>query len=96
MRKYHFILFLWFWSYSLLAQGTLPDSCKIAFGTNLSGLYDWGTEQPFVDMMKACRNWYSKDDSGEFDSGLVDKMSFRNDGYPTHIPQTLPGVVKPQ
>ncbi|MBX7163061.1 MAG: hypothetical protein K1X49_05165 [Saprospiraceae bacterium] len=92
-KLYYLFVFL---TYIVEAQSSLPDSCKIAFGTNLSGLFDWGTEQPFVNMMKSCRNWYSKDDGGEFETGQIDKMSFRSDGYPTYIPQLLSGVSLPQ
>jgi len=81
---------------ALQSQPTLPDSCKLLFGTNLSGLFDWGTELPFVDMMRNCREWYSKDDSGEFESRMIDRMQFRSDGYPTHIPQNISGVTRPQ
>ncbi len=74
-------------------QAQLADSCKLVFGTNISGLADWGTELPFVDMMKNCREWYTKnagDPWGPWDSGAADSLSYRADGYPTHIPQTIP------
>ncbi|HMV22774.1 MAG TPA: T9SS type A sorting domain-containing protein [Saprospiraceae bacterium] len=83
---------------SVLAQ--LPDSCKLRFGTNLSGLSDWGSEQPFVDMMRSARTWYTKDvgnpNGGPFDTGVKGQLSFRPDGYPTHIPQTIPAMDYPQ
>lgn len=75
-----------------LAQ--LPDSCKLSFGTNLGGLADWGTELPFVDMMHNSRQWYTKDvDNPNYpwDSGAADSLSYRSDGYPTHIPQQVAG-----
>jgi hypothetical protein len=72
----------------------LADSCKLIFGTNLAGLADWGTELPFVDMMKNCRTWYSKDannpNESPFDTEAADSISYRADGYPTQIPQTIP------
>jgi len=77
----------------LFAQ-TLPDSCKLNIGTNIGGLADYGTEIPFVDLMKTCRTWYSKDvdnPSPPFDSEAADSMTYRPDGYPTHIPQMVPG-----
>lgn len=96
MYKFPFFIILIFLGNIVEAQSSLPDSCKIAFGTNLSGLFDWGTEQPFVNMMKSCRNWYSKDDNGEFETGQIHQMSFRLDGYPTHIPQIVSGNSLPQ
>ena len=80
------------WGSTLAAQ--LPDSCKLSIGTNLSGLADWGTEIPFVDLMKTCRTWYTKsigDPNDPFDSGMADKLSYRPDGYPTYAPQEVEG-----
>ncbi|MEN2993668.1 MAG: hypothetical protein ABDH91_08985 [Bacteroidia bacterium] len=53
-----------------ICSAQLLDSCRLRLGTNLSGLYDWGTEIPFVDLMKMCRPWYTKavnDANYEFD-----------------------------
>ena len=77
----------------------LPDSCKLEIGTNLGGLADWGTEIPFVDLMHMSRTWYTKsigDPNDPFDSGYTDKLSYRPDGYPTHIPQTIDDSPYPQ
>ncbi len=77
----------------------LPDSCKLEIGTNLGGLADWGTEIPFVDLMHMSRTWYTKsigDPNDPFDSGYTDKLSYRLDGYPTHIPQTIDDSPYPQ
>ena len=77
----------------------LPDSCKLEIGTNLGGLADWGTEIPFVDLMHMSRTWYTKsigDPNDPFDSGYTYKLSYRPDGYPTHIPQTIDDSPYPQ
>lgn len=76
----------------------LPDSCKLNIGTNLGGLADYGTEIPFVDVMKNCREWYSKDfdGNGDFDTQVADSMQYRADGYPTYLPQTITGRAVPQ
>ncbi len=89
------ILYLLFLTIScqLFAQ-TLPDSSKLNIGTNISGVSDYGTEIPFVNMMKVSRVWYSKDVgnlSAPFDSETADSMTYRSDGYPTHIPQIVAG-----
>ena len=77
----------------------MADECKLTIGTNLSAPVDWGTEIAFVDLMKSCRTWYTKsqgDPNDPFDTGLADQLSYRPDGYPTHIPQTVPGASYPQ
>ena len=76
--------------FSLQAQ--LDDACKLEFGTNLSGLVDYGTELPFVNLMHNARQWYTKDNGNPadpFDSGHAEALSYRPDGYPTHVPQTI-------
>ncbi len=39
-----------------------------SLGTNLTGLVDWTTAFPFIDLMKTSRSWYTQSDT-EFDSG---------------------------
>ena len=93
MKNCFLTLFLTFmFSQGLMSQ--LADSCKLDFGTNLGGLADWGTELPFVNMMHHCREWYTKDvgnPQSPWDSDAADSLSWRDDGYPTHIPQEVPG-----
>lgn len=81
------------------AQAQIPDSCKLAMGTNLAGLADYGTELPFVDLMRNSREWYTKsvgDPANPFNSGFADNLALRPDGYPTHVPQTVAGTDYPQ
>lgn len=80
-------------------QAQLADSCKLQFGTNISSLADWGTEIPFVDLMRASREWYTKsigDPEDPFDSGFASELEYREDGYPTHIPQSISESSYPQ
>ncbi len=52
------------------------------------------TEMPFVDLMHNAREWYTKDvdnPSGAFDSGFASELTYRTDGYPTQVPQTVSG-----
>ena len=73
-------------------QAQLSDPCKLEFGTNLSGVVDYGTELPFVDLMHNARQWYTKDNGNPadpFDSGHAAELSYRSDGYPTHVPQVI-------
>ncbi len=80
------------------AQAQLPDSCKLSIGTNLGGLADYGTEIPFVNLMKTCRTWYTKnsDGTGGFDTQLADSIAVRPDGYPTKMPQNVNGQTTSQ
>jgi len=77
------------------AQSSLPDSCKLAIGTNLAGMFDWGTELPFVDRMRNAREWYTKDMDNPYGSpwstDLADSLELRPDGYPISIPQAVNG-----
>lgn len=82
-----------------VSHGQLADSCKLNFGTNLGGLADYGTEIPFVDLMHTSRTWYTKsvgDPNDPFNSEFKDKLTFRDDGYPTHVPQNVTGTDYPQ
>ena len=77
----------------LLTRAQLPEECQLDIGTNLAGLADFGTELPFVDVMRNARTWYTKDvdnPDGGFDSGYAEHLSYRSDGYPTHLPQDIP------
>ena len=80
---------------ALSAQNPLPDSCKLSLGTNLGGMYDYSTELAFVDLMHIARTWYTKDvdnpNGSPFNSEQADALSYRPDGYPTHIPQSVAG-----
>lgn len=73
-------------------------SCSFQVGTNFSDLVDWSTEIPFVDLMKLSRTWitYELDDPNwTWDTGNQGQLAMRTDGYPTHLPQSLPGTIRP-
>lgn len=83
------------------SNGTLAQSsnCPLRIGTNLSSVYDYGTEIPFVDMMKLCREWYTKgvnDPTWEFNTGMAQYLTYDSNGYPTHLPQTIAQHPLPQ
>ncbi|MFK8101009.1 MAG: T9SS type A sorting domain-containing protein [Saprospiraceae bacterium] len=93
------LLTLFFVIFSLSLSAQLSEACKLQFGTNLSGLVDYGTELPFVDLMHNAREWYTKDNGNPadpFDSGHADDLSYRPDGYPTHVPQTIGNAIYDQ
>lgn len=82
---------------SLSAQN--DPACQLDIGVNLGGLADFGTELPFVNLMKNAREWYTKDvgnPNAGFNSDQAANLSYRPDGYPTHAPQTIPESSYPQ
>ena len=67
------------------------SNCAMDIGTNLSGLADWTVERPMKNLFKhvrpepipfttTCFCWYVPD--------ILNQMTFTDEGYPTHIPQT--------
>ncbi|MGL5889359.1 MAG: hypothetical protein ACRC3B_05705, partial [Bacteroidia bacterium] len=76
------------------AQSSLPDSCRLKIGTNLSGLSDYMSEMPLVDVMHHSRVWFTYDSgnpNSAWDTEAGDSVLLRPDGYPTYSPQTIPG-----
>ncbi len=93
MRTITTILFLL--SVALATTAQISDPCKLQLGTNLSGVVDYGTELPFVNLMRNARMWYTKDidnPNAAFDSGFAEDLTYRADGYPTHVPQEVAGA----
>jgi hypothetical protein len=80
-----------FTQFSIFSQ--IHDTCKLNVGTNLSSVFDWGTEIPFVDMMKMARKWYTKavnDPTWTFDTQQAQYLQYDSCGYPLFIPQASP------
>ncbi len=71
------------------------DSCALRTGTNLSAPVDWGSEWPFVNIMKHSRRWITSNVSwvpggkNLFDTGLRDSIPMDSLGYPMEIPVTV-------
>lgn len=81
------------------ASAQLPDSCQLNMGINLAGVADFSREIPFANMIKMARTWYTKgenDPSFTWDTGFSDVLSYDENGYPTHIPQSVTGSDLPQ
>ncbi|MBK7096221.1 MAG: T9SS type A sorting domain-containing protein [Saprospiraceae bacterium] len=90
--KFTFPLLLFIFQSQFYGQSN--PNCKLQFGTNLGGISDYATELPFVDMMKNCRTWYSKDFNNPawdspWNTESADSFNYRPDGYPTHVPQKI-------
>ncbi|NRA50759.1 MAG: T9SS type A sorting domain-containing protein [Phaeodactylibacter sp.] len=86
---------------SLSAQ--LADSCRLSIGTNLAGPADWGSEWPFVNIMKYSRTWISHNaywvDGGnnDWDTNVLQDIPMGADGYPQALPvENIPGTEAPQ
>ncbi|MHA7057913.1 T9SS type A sorting domain-containing protein [Aquimarina sp. M1] len=95
MKNHTILLVLIFISF-LKLQAQLEDECKLSIGTNLAGLADYGREIPFVNLMRSCREWYSKSNETNSGTDYRDLISYREDGYPTYSPQAIQGVEQLQ
>ncbi len=67
--------------------------CKLKIGTNLSGISDWMTEMPFVDMMHHARTWGTRNKSSwidgavnEWNTELQNLIEYDENGYPLELP----------
>lgn len=60
-------------------------------GINLSGVADWITELPFIDMMKTCRTWIHQLPWGGWGSAenLKDTVKFDENDYPISLPNNI-------
>ncbi|TXF88154.1 T9SS type A sorting domain-containing protein [Neolewinella aurantiaca] len=97
MRKTIVVLLLLF--ACSLSHAQSDADCQLDIGVNLGGLADFGTELPFVNLMRNAREWYTKDvgnPQAAFNSEQATNLSYRPDGYPTHVPQNIPESVYPQ
>ncbi len=90
-------------SFSTALPAQLPDSCRLQFGTNLAGPADWGSEWPFVNIMKYSRQWITHNRDwvagGEnaWDTQLLDHIPLDENGYPLRLPVAdIPGAEGPQ
>lgn len=85
-----------------VASQSLPDSCRLQIGTNLAGPVDWGSEYPFVNIMKYARRWITHNNAwiggGQnlWDTDVLDQIPLDEDGYPLYLPVEVPGQEAPQ
>lgn len=52
-----------------LAAADAPDPSRSRLGMNLSGIQDWTTEHPFVDVFRTSRQWISQRKGSEWGKG---------------------------
>jgi hypothetical protein len=100
--KYTFTLLL-LCCFPLFLSAQLADSCRLQFGTNLAGPADWGSEWPFVNIMKYSRTWitHNRDwvEGGEnaWDTQLLAQVPLDEQGYPLRLPiEGIAGAEGPQ
>ncbi len=85
-----------------IAAQSVPDSCRLRIGTNLSGPADWGSEFPFVNIMKYSREWISHNNqwvgggTNAWDTGVLNQIPMDENGYPLALPVDIPGQEAPQ
>jgi hypothetical protein len=88
--------------FSGISAQSVPDSCRLRIGTNLSGPADWGSEYPFVNIMKYSRTWISHNNqwvgggTNAWDTGVLDQIPMDENGYPLSLPVNVPGQEAPQ
>ncbi|MFA9388397.1 MAG: hypothetical protein ACERKD_01230 [Prolixibacteraceae bacterium] len=87
-----FWLLVSFISFSWLLNAQNTD-CKLMIGTNLSGLSDWMTEMPFVDMMHHARTWGTRNrtwlggnSTNQWNTELMSSIETDEQGYPLELP----------
>lgn len=101
MKVIHTLLFLFAFVFLAVAQ-PVPDSCRLRIGTNLSGPADWGSEYPFVNIMKYSRQWISHNNqwigggTNAWDTQVLDQIPADENGYPLSLPADVPGQEAPQ
>ena len=81
---------------------TQSDPCKLQIGTNLAGPTDYGSEWPFVNIMKYARTWITYNSSwiengnNAWDTQLLDSIPCDEQGYPLQLPYPVQGAETTQ
>ena len=102
MKTCYTLLFALTMLTGLSAQPIIPDSCRLRIGTNLSGPVDYGSEYPFVNIMKYSRTWISHNSqwvsggTNAWDTQVPGLIPMDENGYPLSLPVDVPGQEAPQ
>ncbi len=85
---------------------TLPlfaeTACVLPIGTNLAGPSDYGSEWPFVNIMKYSRQWipfnseWVSGGANPWDTGVLDSIPMDEHGYPLELPLHIAGTETTQ
>jgi len=66
-----------------------PANSKASLGMGLTGIADWSTEQPFIDLMKSARSWVTKCPEGQdcpFDTQEAALLDLDENGWVKSLP----------
>lgn len=92
MRRTGFLIvtFIVLWSFQFLYA-------EMKIGMNLGAPCDWGSEWPFVNIMKYSREWitfnhYSYSGSQPWSTNLWQQIPMDENGYPLQVPFFIPGA----
>ncbi|MEO8209158.1 MAG: hypothetical protein ABI840_01245 [bacterium] len=95
MKKF-FVIFFTLLIYNL-AKGSC-DTCRMNVGMNLYSNVYWGSENPFVDIMKFSKTWGTQNivfvNGGQnpWNSGVIGSIQKDSLGYPLQLPYYMPGI----
>lgn len=104
MRRNGFwvLVILIFASTPVVLSAQLADSCRLRIGTNLAGPADWGSEWPFVNIMKYGRTWITHNadwvsgGANDWDTDVLQHIPLDEYGYPLALPvENIPGTEAP-
>ena len=88
------LLLLFSFNFIITAQ---INTCRLNIGMNIAGISDYGSENPFVDLMKSCRKWLTSNSSyvgggkNNWDTGIIDSIPPDGQGYPLELPYFVAG-----
>lgn len=93
MKIFHKIVLVICFVSVIVQSFAQSDNCKLSVGTNLSGISDWMTEMPFVDMMHNVREWGTRNRSwigdgaeNTWNTDLINLIDVDEQGYPIELP----------
>ncbi len=76
--------------------------CPLRIGTNLAGPSDYGSEWPFVNIMKYCRKWITfnsvwvENGVNAWDTNVLEQIPCDEHGYPLELPFHVAGTETTQ
>jgi hypothetical protein len=93
LRKFFIAFFFASTTSPIFAQ----NSCALKIGMNIASISDYGSENPFVDLMKSSRTWLTANvvwmdgKTNPWDSAVIDSIPCDAQGYPLELPYAVAG-----